>query len=266
MSTVRAVLVAVAIVIVTVIFGVPAILLAPFSPSGHLVHWITRWWSRTLLRVGGVIVQGHGLDHISPGRPCVIVANHASAADIPIIFGSLPFQFRVIAKASLFHIPILGWCMRLAGYISIDRESPTRAMRSLERAARQLRSGLPVLVFPEGTRSRTGELLPFTKGAFLLAIQAGAPVVPLAIVGSHDILARGSLRVHRGTVTLIVAPPIDTQGLTSKDRGRLAEIVYDTILNCLISGRPEQSPTALEVRKPDNSDKHKENGSQRVNS
>ncbi|MBI4552854.1 MAG: 1-acyl-sn-glycerol-3-phosphate acyltransferase [Candidatus Latescibacteria bacterium] len=237
MSILRAVFVAIAIVFLTILFGVPAILLAPFKPSGHLTHWITRWWARTLLRVGGVTVRPHGLEHVPAGRPCVLVANHASAADIPILLAHLPFQFRMIAKASLFHIPILGWYIRLAGYVSIDRESPTRAMRSLERAVQKVRSGLPVLVFPEGTRSRTGDLQPFNKGAFLLAIQAGVPVVPIAIVGSYEILVRGSLRVHGGTVDLIVAPPIDTQGYTPKARGQLADAAYDTIHRCLTDGK-----------------------------
>lgn len=241
MLTLRAVLVAIAIILMTVLFGVPAILLAPLKPSGHLTHWIARRWARTLLRIGRVTVRVHGLDAIPYGRPCVLVSNHASAADIPILLSHLPFQFRMIAKASLFHIPILGWYMRLAGYVSIDRDSPTRAMRSLERAARRIQSGLPVLVFPEGTRSRTGELQPFTKGAFLLAIQAGVPVVPVAIAGSRQVLARGSLRVHGGVVDLTIATPIQTQGYTPKDRGRLAEVAHETIARCLNSGPPDQS-------------------------
>ncbi|MBM3265463.1 MAG: 1-acyl-sn-glycerol-3-phosphate acyltransferase, partial [candidate division Zixibacteria bacterium] len=175
----------------TFAFGIPALLTAPLNPSGRLAHWFAQRWSRALLRLGRIPVTLHGIEHLPPDRLCVLVANHASAADIPVLFGSLPFQFRVIAKESLFRIPILGWVMSLAGYIHIDRSHPRKAVRSLKRAAQKIHSGLPVLVFPEGTRSRTGDLQPFKGGAFLLAIEAGVPVVPVGIRGSFGILVKG---------------------------------------------------------------------------
>ena len=237
MATIQAAFIAFGVILATILFGVPAILLAPFNPSGNLAHWFARWWSHALLQLARIPVQIHGLEHIPSDRSCVLASNHASAADIPILFGNLPFQFRVIAKDSLFHIPILGWCMRLAGYISIDRSSPKKAMRSLKRAAQKLRSGFPVLVFPEGTRSRTGALQPFNKGAFLVAIEAGVPVVPVAILGSFDILVRGSIRVRHGIrISIVIGPPIDTQGYIRKDRGRLAEEAQAAVARCLDGG------------------------------
>ncbi len=220
----------------TFLFGVPAMLLSPFNPSGRLVHWFARWWGWTLLWIGRIPVQIHGLEHIPQGQPCVLVANHASAADIPILFGHLPIQFRVIAKASLFHIPILGWCMRLAGYISVDRSNPKKAIRSLKQAAQRLQDGYPALVFPEGTRTKTGTLQPFKMGAFLLAIEAGVPVVPVGIVGSFDILVRDSMRIRPGVqIHVYIGPPIKTKDYTSRDRHHLAEQAHEAVALCLQS-------------------------------
>jgi len=234
MATIMVLVIVVCVGLATILFGVPAMLLSPFNPSGRLVHWFARWWGWTLLFIGRIPVQMHGLEHIPAGQRCVLVANHTSAADIPILFGHLPFQFRVIAKESLFKIPILGWCMRLAGYISIDRSNPKKAIRSLKQAAKRLREGYPALVFPEGTRSKTGELQPFKMGAFLLAIEAGVPVVPVGISGSFDILVRDSMRIRPGVqVHVYIGPPINTEDYTSKDRHRLAREAQEAVALCL---------------------------------
>lgn len=227
------------VVVVTVVFGLSAILIAPFNPSGNLAHWFARWWSRTLLQMALIRVHLHGLENIPQDRVCVLVSNHASAADIPILFGNLPFQFRVIAKDTLFRIPILGWCMSLAGYINIDRSNPRKAVKSLKRAAQKLRSGLPVLVFPEGTRTRTGQLLPFKGGAFLVAIEAGVPVIPIGILGSYDILVKGSSKIRFGIeIHVHIGAPIPTQGYRSKDRDRLAELAQIAVSCCLQKAPP----------------------------
>ena len=222
------------VVVVTVLFGLSAMILAPLNPSGDLAHWFARWWSRTLLRMARIPVRLHGLEHIPEDHACVLVSNHASAADIPILFGNLPFQFRVIAKDSLFRIPILGWCMSLAGYINIDRTNARKAVKSLKRAAQKLRAGLPVLVFPEGTRTKTGELQPFKGGAFLVAIEAGVPVIPIGIQGSFDILVTGSRKIRSGVeIHVRIGAPIATQGYRSKDRDRLAELAHQAVADCL---------------------------------
>ncbi len=234
MSAVYSFLQIISVLVFTLAFGVTATILSPFNPSGRLVHWFARWWARTLLWVGRVPVRLDGLDNIPMGKPCVLVANHASAADIPILFGSLPIQFRIIAKDSLFHIPVLGWCMRLAGYISINRSNPKKAMRSLKKAARQIKGGYPAVVFPEGTRSRTGELQPFKTGAFLLAIESGVPVVPVGISGSFEILVRGSVKIRPDVqVDVRIGPSIDTAELTSRDRRGLAEQARKAVEDCL---------------------------------
>ena len=233
-SVVYSLLQIISVLVFTLLFGVTATILSPFNPSGRLVHWFARWWARTLLRVGRIRVHLEGLENIPAGKPCVLVSNHASAADIPILFGSLPIQFRIIAKDSLFHIPVLGWCMRLAGYISINRTNPKKALRSLKKAARQIREGYPAVVFPEGTRSRTGELQPFKTGAFLLAIESGVPVVPVGISGSFEILVRGSIRIKPDAqVSVRIGPPIVTEGYASKDRRGLAEQAQKAVEDCM---------------------------------
>ena len=234
MSAVYSFLQIISVLVFTSVFGVTAMILSPFNPSGRLVHWFARWWARTLLWVGRISVRLDGLDNIPAGKPCVLVANHASAADIPILFGSLPIQFRIIAKDTLFHIPVLGWCMRLAGYISVNRSNPKKAIRSLKKAARQIREGYPAVVFPEGTRTRTGELQPFKTGAFLLAIESGVPVVPVGISGSYDILVRGSMRIRPDAqVVLRIGPPIETAGFTTRDRRSLSEQARKAVEDCL---------------------------------
>ena len=234
MSAVYSFLQIISVLVFTSVFGVTAMILSPFNPSGRLVHWFARWWARTLLWVGRISVRLDGLDNIPAGKPCVLVANHASAADIPILFGSLPIQFRIIAKDSLFHIPVLGWCMRLAGYISVNRSNPKKAMRSLKKAARQIREGYPAVVFPEGTRTRTGELQPFKTGAFLLAIESGVPVVPVGISGSYDILVRGSMKIRPDAqVVLRIGPSIETAGCTTRDRRSLSEQARKAVEDCL---------------------------------
>ncbi|HCQ00390.1 MAG TPA: 1-acyl-sn-glycerol-3-phosphate acyltransferase, partial [Candidatus Latescibacteria bacterium] len=132
--------------------------------------------------------------------------------------------------------PILGWCMRLAGYISVDRSNPKKAIRSLKQAAQRLQDGYPALVFPEGTRTKTGTLQPFKMGAFLLAIEAGVPVVPVGIVGSFDILVRDSMRIRPGVqVHVYIGPPIKTKDYTSSDRHHLAEQAHEAVALCLQS-------------------------------
>jgi len=234
MTVLKSFILAIAVALMTLIFGVVAIALSPFNPSGNLVHWFARCWSRVLLRMASIPVRINGLENVPMGRPCILASNHASAADIPILFGGLPFQFRVIAKDTLFKIPILGWCMRLAGYISIDRGSPTKAMRSLKRAASRLQAGLPVLVFPEGTRNRSGDLQPFHKGAFLLAIESGVPIVPIAIKGSFDILVSGSMAIRSGVeVSVQIGPPIESSPFGRKERAQLTELVHSAVAGCL---------------------------------
>ena len=187
-----------------------------FDRSGNSVHSIGGLWSRILLFLSGVTVEVKGLENILAGKPQIFASNHQGAFDILALQAFIPIQFRWVAKRSLFKIPIIGWSMSLAGYVSMDRERAGSAYKSIETAAEKVRNGICVLIFPEGTRSATGELLPFKRGGFLLAIKSGAPVVPLSIQGSTDIMRRGSLLIRPGKIKIAIGRPIHTAGADEK--------------------------------------------------
>src|SRR5687768_2398313 len=159
-------------------------------------------WSRLILATTGVRVQVSGLERLEPGRTYVFVANHQSIYDIPILFWSLPYQLRIMAKESLGNVPFLGWHLRRTGHMLVDRRHPHRS-KIFGWASRLTSSGLSLIVFPEGTRSRDGCVARFKGGSFFLALQAGLPIVPLSIVGSRHIMLKGRLATYPGAVRLV---------------------------------------------------------------
>jgi len=201
---------------VTIFLFILVIISLIFDRSGKAIHSIGRLWSRSLLFLSGVTVEVKGLENILAGKPQIFASNHQGAFDILALQAFIPIQFRWVAKRSLFKIPIIGWSMSLAGYVSMDRERAGSAYKSIETAAEKVRNGICVLIFPEGTRSATGELLPFKRGGFLLAIKSGAPVVPLSIQGSTDIMRRGSLLIRPGLIKIAIGRPIHIAGADEK--------------------------------------------------
>ena len=205
-----------AITVYTVVLGTLSIGSSFFESSGRLAHWCARTWSRLILLTTGVDVEVTGLERLERNRAYVFVANHQSIYDIPIIFWSLPYQIRIIAKASLGRFPFLGWHLRRTGHILVDRRHPDRAA-IFGRASKLMKEGLSLIVFPEGTRSRDGRVAPFKGGSFYLALGAGLPVVPISIVGSRRVMLKGRLATYPGRVKLVVHEPIDTTGLPGGD-------------------------------------------------
>ncbi len=199
-----------------------------FERSGHFAHWCARTWSRLILVTTGVRISVEGLERLEPGRTYVFVANHQSIYDIPILFWSLPYQLRIIAKESLGNFPFLGWHLRRTGHMLVDRRHPDRA-RIFGWASRLTSNGLSLIVFPEGTRSRDGRVARFKGGGFLLALQAGLPVVPLSIVGSRHVMLKGRLATYPGSVRLVVHEPMDTRALSEFDRKEFGERVRRVI-------------------------------------
>jgi len=192
--------------------------------SAHNVYdRIMVGWSRIILRANGVRVRAVGLERLDPNRSYVFVANHTSVVDIWVLLVAIPHSFRFLAKQELSRVPILGKAMDSAGNIFIDRHNLTSAFASYEQAATLIRAGMSAMVFAEGTRSLDGRLLPFKKGPFVLAIQAGVPLVPLYIDGAFERTPKGALYVQPGEVVVRVAPPIPTAGLSHDDRARLSE-------------------------------------------
>lgn len=198
-----------AISVYTIVLGAASIVSSLFDRRGHFAHRCARAWSWLILKTTGVRVRVHGLERIVPGRTYVFVSNHQSIYDIPVIFASLPFQLRIIAKESLGRFPFLGWHLRRAGHRLVDRKRPDR-VGILEWAASLPGKGASLIVFPEGTRSPDGRVGPFKAGAFLLALQAGLPIVPVSVVGSRHVMTKGHLTTRPGRVRLIVHEPVET--------------------------------------------------------
>jgi 1-acyl-sn-glycerol-3-phosphate acyltransferase len=212
------------ITVYTIVLGTLSIGSSLFERSGHFAHWCARTWSRLILRTTGVRVTVTGLERLEPGRTYVFVANHQSIYDIPILFWSLPYQLRIIAKESLGRVPFLGWHLRRTGHMLIDRHRPAPA-KIFGWASRLTSNGLSLIVFPEGTRSRDGRVAPFKGGSFYLALEASLPIVPLSVVGSRHVMLKGRLATYPGEVKLIVHDPIDTRDLAGSDAREFGERV-----------------------------------------
>lgn len=213
----------------TLVCGVAVIFLSFFVRSGNPLHKIARFWGRSILVVSGVKVSVRGLSNIDPTAPYIYMPNHQSNFDIPVLLGHLTVQFRWLAKMELFKIPIFGRAMRKAGYISIDRNNRQSAFESLKVAAAKIKSGVSVLIFPEGTRSLDGRIRPFKKGGFVLAVDSGIPIVPVVITGTRTIMPKGRFRIYPGLVSMEIYKPIDTSIYTRRTKESLMENVRRVI-------------------------------------
>ena len=205
----------------TVFWASIGILTWPLSPRGGLYLRYARIWSGWILTSLGIPLSVVGADRIQAGRTYVLMSNHQSVFDIFALFRGVEVPLRMVAKRVLFWIPILGWSMAMCGFIPIDRSNRESAIRSLARAARKIRSGVSVLVFPEGTRSRDATLRPFKKGGFMLALDAGVPVVPVVVLGTDRIMEKGSLRVGHAAIEVRIGHPIEVHGRGAGARDRL---------------------------------------------
>ena len=188
--------------------AVSAILCTMFDRSGRCYASHARFWGRLGTRLAGVRVRVEGAERL-PAGPIIVMSNHASNFDILALQGFFPRQLSWIAKQELFTIPIFGHSMRSGGYIPLDRSDGRKALKSMEEAAALVRGGRSVIIFPEGTRTRDGNLLPFKRGGFLLAVKAGVPVVPVVINGSFTINPGGTLQLHGGNIRINIMAPID---------------------------------------------------------
>ena len=217
-----------AISVYTIVLGALSIVSSLFDRRGYFGHWCARTSSRLILATTGVRVDVRGLDQLEPGRTYVFVSNHQSIYDIPVLFQSLPYQLRIIAKASLGRFPVRGWHLQRTGHMLVDRRRPDRT-RIFEWAARLTTHGLCLIVFPEGTRSGDGKVAPFKGGSFLVALEAGLPVVPISVVGSRHVMLKGRLATYPGHVRVVVHAPIETASLQASDARDLAVRVRDIV-------------------------------------
>src|SRR5216110_2929594 len=206
-----------------------AALLGVKRRPGGVYDWGTSDWSRQLLRAAGTPVQVEGLDRI-PDGPVVYASNHSSMFDIWALAATLPGSVRMVAKQELARIPLLGRAMVTAGHLTIDRAHPARALEAYRRAAEVIRSGTSALLFPEGTRSRTGELLPFKNAPFGLAIAAQVPVVPVYVGNTFEIMPKGRFLLRPRPIRVVIGEPISTAGMTVERRRELRDRAHAAIL------------------------------------
>jgi 1-acyl-sn-glycerol-3-phosphate acyltransferase len=219
------------LIVASVGLALPATLVTLLSPRGsNAVIHAGKLWSRIMLRAVGARVSYHDLGRAREHLPCIFIANHQSMIDIWVMFAVIPPPTRFVAKRELFRIPIFGWALASCGCIPIDRANRGEAIRSLRAAAEQIRSGRSVVLYPEGSRSQDGVLRPFKKGAFHLALQAGVPIVPVVITGSHRALPPRSLRVRPGPVDVHLEPPVDPRAFAPDDHDGLLEAVRAVFL------------------------------------
>lgn len=216
-------------------------LLGGTDRPGSVFDWAPRVWSRILLAASGVQVVIHGDEH-RHGAQHVFVANHVSWFDVFVMAAHLRW-FKFVAKAELFRIPLFGPAMRAAKMISIERGNQKAAHGSIQEAAARIRAGASVILFPEGTRGHSYALRPFKKGAFVLAIEAQAPVVPVAIYGTIAVQAKGQILMHPGRIDVHFLPPITTAGMTYDDRDALARAAYARVAECLQREHGVTSPS-----------------------
>lgn len=211
----------------------PRVVLSILDRSGDLAHKVARLWGRWILASAGVRVRVQGKGNLLQGRPQVVFSNHCSYFDVFCLLAHLPIQFRWLAKEELFRIPLFGKAMEYGGYLPIDRSNPRRAHRSMVAAAQRIRAGTSIVIFPEGTRSPDGKLQEFKSGGAILAIRAQVPVVPVAVLGTHRVMPKGTLRVKPGPVEIRIGEPIPTEGLSQKDREVLLRKARQSILKLM---------------------------------
>jgi 1-acyl-sn-glycerol-3-phosphate acyltransferase len=216
-----------AISVYTIVLGTLSLAASLVDAHGHFAHRCARAWSWLILKTTGVTVEVSGLERVSPESSYLFAANHQSIYDIPILFWWLPFQLRILAKASLGRFPFLGWHLARTGHVLVDRRNPGSVL--FRKVRTLMGAGVSLLVFPEGTRSGDGALGRFKGGIFLMAIEAGLPVVPVAIDGSRFVMRKGRLTTCPGHVRLTILDPIPTAGRQAATARALADDVRRAI-------------------------------------
>ncbi len=234
------------ITFLSIILGILSIGLGFLDRSGGRSHQISRLWCRLLCKLNGVTVEINGLENILTDKPQVFVSNHQGYFDIFVLSGYLPVQVRWIAKSSLFKIPFVGWAMTAAGYIAVERGNRKKAYEAFNKALEKIKAGCSIVIFPEGTRSEDGEIGAFKRGSNLMASRSKTPMTPITLVGSGDIIKKGSAVITPGPVTVIISPPVK-HGSDRKENVAILESIRGTIVD--LHRRHSRRESTAEIRR-----------------
>jgi 1-acyl-sn-glycerol-3-phosphate acyltransferase len=215
----------------TLVMGLLAIPGGSFDRTGKRLHWFSYAWSWLIMKTIASPVKVTGLDKIDTMKPHVYAVNHASALDIPVLYVNLPFQFRIAFKKELLSYPVVGWQLKRSGQVCIDQQNPVHSISSIRAALKGLKAGLPLVIYPEGGRTPDGEIKPFLAGAFFLAIKAQVDIVPIALVGTYELLPMNTFHIKSRPLEMRVGDPISTAGLTMKDLPALSDKVQRAVEN-----------------------------------
>jgi 1-acyl-sn-glycerol-3-phosphate acyltransferase len=213
----------------TLVLGLLALPGGFLDRSGRRLHWFSYAWSWLIMKTIFSPVAVTGLDKIDTSKPHVYAANHASALDIPVLYVNLPFQFRIAFKKELLSYPVVGWQLKRSGQVCIDQQNPSHSISSIRAALKGLKAGLPLVIFPEGGRTPDGEIKPFLPGAFFLAIKAQVDIVPVALVGTYELLPMDTYHIKCRPLEMRVGEPISTTGLTVRDLESLSAKVQKAL-------------------------------------
>ena len=234
----RTIFIAVFLSLYIIVAGIPLLIYTVISKNPGALYWAGVRGVMFFVRAVGVRVRVAGAERVPPGT-CLFVANHTSSADAPAVVGAIPRRIAILLKKSLFHYPIVGQAFHLAHFIPVERSKRDSAIESVEKAIEAMCAGQSFLIYPEGTRSPDGRLQDFKKGAVVMAIKAGVPIVPIVCSGAHRVMEKRSLVIHPGEILVEFLEPIETSKYTFEERERLNEIVHDAMAAAL---PPDQRP------------------------
>jgi 1-acyl-sn-glycerol-3-phosphate acyltransferase len=213
----------------TLVLGTISLICSLFDRSGRVQHRLARLWSQLIMKTILSPVKVTGMERVDVSKPRVYAATHSSALDIPILYVHLPFQFRIIFKSELLSYPFVGWHLKRSGQVCINQQNPAASIGAIKSALKSLRSGMPLVIFPEGGRTRDGQIQPFLPGAFFLAIKAQADIVPVALVGTFDLLPMNTYHIKCQPLEMRVGEPISTLGLSLHDTEAVSAKVRSAI-------------------------------------
>jgi 1-acyl-sn-glycerol-3-phosphate acyltransferase len=229
--------------VTTGLFGSTALLASLFDKQGRMQHAIAHRWAKCMAVIAGAPVSIVGSENLTRYPVAVYASNHLSYMDTPVLFGALPFQFRILARHNLWQLPFIGWYLHRSGQIPVNADNPRASITSLNAGAKALKAGMPLVVFPEGGRSVDGHLKDFMSGPAFMAIKAQVPLVPMALVGTHELFPMHTHHFRPRPVKLVVDEPIPTSGMHTRDANQLTEQLR-TVIARLYHEHHDRSPAA----------------------